>query len=212
MGRCLMSTQADPEGQRSAGREGRGGPPRKPLRSGHGENFEKSRQPGLRRSRLPRTMRKKIGGPGVTLIVGWYVRGWSGVGQDEWPVGQSEGNVWGSLGDDSGCQGRLKCMPLCLSGSGDVVAGPRGGDALARGGPARAGSFYLVEAHQALERVMYGARARAGGSREDDAKVVATYEWRDGLSHEWRFVKPGRGSLSGRRGVRGRGPGAKGKP
>ncbi len=83
-------------------------------------------------------------------------------------------------------------MSLSLSGSGDVVTGPRGGDALTRGGPARARTFYLVKAQRALKGVMDSAgegpgdetSARAGGSREDDAKVVAAYEWGNDLSTE----------------------------
>jgi hypothetical protein len=42
------------------------------------------------------------------VIVVWYARGRSGVGQGEWPAGQSEGDVRRTLGHDIRGQGCLE--------------------------------------------------------------------------------------------------------
>ncbi len=107
------------------------------------------------------------------------------MGQSEWPARQSESDVRGALGDEGRGQGGLQDTPLSLSGGGDVVTGPRSGDPLTRGGPARAGALQLMKAERALKRMVdparegpgNGAGALARSSQESDAEIVAAYEW-----------------------------------
>ena len=76
------------------------------------------------------------------------------MGRGERPARESEGNVQSAFGDESRGQGSLKNAPLSLGGGSDIVTGPRGGNALAGGCPARAGALQLVKAQRTLEWVM----------------------------------------------------------
>jgi hypothetical protein len=103
-----MSTRVGPGGQGSAGEGNRGEPPRETLRPGYGENLEKGRQPGLRRSRLQKMMRKKGERVGTT----------KGCKSGDTP---EVGAGWARVSGPPGSQKVMSWVPLATRAEGKVA-------------------------------------------------------------------------------------------